>query len=684
MPTNKNILKNSNVNYIGKDFNDLKSSLMRYAKSYFPNTYKDFNETSPGMMLIEMSAYVGDVLNFYVDRQYQEMLLPLASERRNIINMAKMFGYKMKAIHPAYVTLTVSQEVDAASTADGQSLIPNMNQAFIVRKGMRVSSQTNGEVNFQTLSEIDFTSTGSSTDVVESTFASNGSVSTFTITKKVRAMSAETISKTFNVGTPKKFLKLTLPETNIVEIEKVVDSNNNIWYEVDYLAQDKVPVEKFYYDDLDRTLDPSSGYGDALYDVDGTSLSPAIEVPYSLAYVKALKRFISEVNEDGTTSIIFGNGILHTSQTGSLQDNFYLSQQAGITIPGEPEEYNQFNNQIDFSLGNHMSSLGEAPSNTTLTVHYKVGGGYHSNVDVGDLSTIQSKVLIGNTTKESSLTATNKEPATGGSTFQDNDEIKNNIMANFSTQLRCVTKRDYEARIMSMPAKYGNIAKVYVERSSIEGLFSSADFDQNGNLDMDEFKRLFMNVNDQMTHVPTIMIHILSYDSRGLYLFPPNNLIKSNLKNYLAQYRIITDEVSLIDGKVINFGVEFDVVGHKQSNKSDVKLRCIRAIDDYFHKNKMQFKQPINISDIEYNLMGLEGVRAVNSVTITQDFGEDDLMWDKNSVFPNGVPSTGRHTGLYGYQYDFSQFTDGLILPSLDPSIFELKYPNKNIRGIIR
>ena len=257
-------------------------------------------------------------------------------------------------------------------------------------------------------------------------------------------------------------------------------------------------------------------------------------------------------------------------------------------------------------------------------------------------------------------------------------------MANFSTQLRCVTKRDYEARIMSMPAKYGNISKVYVERSSIEGLFNSADINDDNTLDLDEFKRLFMNVSDQMTHVPTIMIHILSYDERGLYLLPPNNLIKSNLKNYLAQYRIITDEVSLIDGKVINFGVEFDVVGQKQSNKADTKLKCIRVIDDYFNKNKMQFKQTINISDIEYLLMGLEGVRAVNSVTITQDFTEGDILWDKNVNYPNGIPSTGRHSGHYGYQYDFSQFSDGLILPSLDPSVFELKYPNKNIRGIIR
>ena len=132
MPYGKNELKESNVNYLGRDFNDLKVSLMNYAQTYFPNTYKDFNETSPGMMLLELSAYVGDVLGFYIDQQYREMLLPLAEERRNLINISKSYGYKVNTISPAYVTLTVKQEVDSV---EGTNPSVDYSQAIVIFTG---------------------------------------------------------------------------------------------------------------------------------------------------------------------------------------------------------------------------------------------------------------------------------------------------------------------------------------------------------------------------------------------------------------------------------------------------------------------------------------------------------------------------------------------------------------------
>ena len=132
MPYSEKEYQVSNVNYLNKDFSSLKSSLMEYAKTYFPNTYRDFNETSPGMMLIEMSAYVGDVLSFYVDNQYKEMLLPLAEERRNVINLANMLGYKVKPISPAYVDITISQTVGTAGSVD--NITPNPGDAMVIDK----------------------------------------------------------------------------------------------------------------------------------------------------------------------------------------------------------------------------------------------------------------------------------------------------------------------------------------------------------------------------------------------------------------------------------------------------------------------------------------------------------------------------------------------------------------------
>ena len=154
MPYSTNEYKQTNINYLNKDFPNIKNSLMNYAKTYFPNSYRDFNETSPGMMLIEMSAYVGDVLSFYIDQQYKEMMLPLAEERKNVLNMAKMLGYKPKPIVPAFVDLTFSQDVNASSL---NSAVVDYSTAGTFAKGIQVKSNTNSDIIFETLDYVDFT-----------------------------------------------------------------------------------------------------------------------------------------------------------------------------------------------------------------------------------------------------------------------------------------------------------------------------------------------------------------------------------------------------------------------------------------------------------------------------------------------------------------------------------------------
>ena len=159
MPYSDKEYQISNVNYLNKDFSTLKSSLMEYAKTYFPNTYRDFNETSPGMMLIEMSAYVGDVLSFYIDNKYKEMLLPLAEERRNVINLANMLGYKVKPVSPAYVDMSISQTVDADAT-DVDNIVPEDNNFQILPKSLKITSTTDSTIIFETLDIVDFTVSG--------------------------------------------------------------------------------------------------------------------------------------------------------------------------------------------------------------------------------------------------------------------------------------------------------------------------------------------------------------------------------------------------------------------------------------------------------------------------------------------------------------------------------------------
>ena len=782
MPTyGKKDFKESNVNYLNKDFNALKQSLVNYAQAYFPNTYKDFNETSPGMMLIEMSAYVGDVLSFYIDQQYKELLLPLAEERRNIINMAKMLGYKVKPIVPSFVELSFTSEVNALSTNRAQVDYSN---ASVFQEGIKVQSSANSNLYFETLDVVDFRVTSSlnngeasdtSSPIIDT--ATDGLTTDYTLTRKVRAVSGETKTKTFTITSPQKFRRITLPETNVIDIISCKDSNNNEWYEVDFLAQDQVPVKKHYAQDELRD--------NAYTNIDGTDYVADVPVPYSLQYIKTSKRFTRETNTDNSTSLVFGNGIL---KNGSVIDDSFLDlEQVGIIIPGQQGD---LNDSIDPLLGDEYSTLGETPTQTTLTITYRIGGGIEANASVGDLTSI-----IGTPTKLVDGGAdiggvTNETPARGGADEEDTDEIREKAKAFFTTQNRCVTKEDYEARTMNMSSRFGNIAKVIVSRNQIpsatdvqqvyqgiiEASLQSASTTQqslqtninnfstdintrltnaapelqeignqflSGEINLQQvlqranniflglqntYNNYFQSPNlipsdintlgTQISQVEvgtleeldaqfgTISVNILAYDKNknlvgnaqaGTGLPDATDgtpiILNTNLSNYLNNFKLLTDDVAIQDGYIINFGVVFDVVAHRYANKAEVKLRCIQKIIDYFKIEKMQFNQPIIISQLEYELMDIDGVRSVNYVCVTQteDYvgggeGFEDGPLFTYSYADNAITTDGGTAG-YGYAYNFpSALTNGIILPAnpTTPAVFELKNPRQNVKGVVR
>ena len=736
MPYNKKDFKESNVNYINKDFLTIKKSLIEYSKTYFPNTYKDFNESSPGMMLMEMSAYVGDVLSFYIDQQYREMLLPLAEEKRNIINIANMLGYKTKPITPAHVTLTLTQKVGATAAGEG----PNYGDASAIDKGLKVIASSNSDVIFETLDIVDFTTSGSyNGDIIEpiqSNIDTDGLVDEWSLTRKIRAVSGETFTKSFTVNAPTKFLELNISEDNVIEIINVTDSNGNIWYEVDYLAQDKIPLTTHFTSDARI---------DANHDLDGnnlTGLKPEfIPVPYSLEFIKTSKRFITKVKDDDTTSLVFGNGIIRTGTT--LNESFIESEQVGFTYPGQAQHLLE---EVDPLIGDEFSTLGEAPAHTVLTVKYRVGGGINANVAAGDLTEFEGENYL--ITGGTDITTTNEEPARGGTSQQTVDEIRERAAGFFGTQNRCVTKEDYEARTLAMPSKFGNIAKAYVQRTPANELFADlagfgawecpedgvvfpldacgddpinscppcydadppvpighcAQFNTPCNMlegedsliNFGEFQRQYGEDS-----IPTIDIWTLSYNSsKDLVQLSDTHLLKRNLKNYISNFRLISDSVQIRNGFIINFGVYFDVVAHLHAIKSEVKLRCIQKIIEYFDISKVQFKQPIYVSQLEYELMNIDGVRSVNFVELTQEnigvdgedgfidyrelFGKKLYTYSKNDVGNWGTGDTGTVQG-YGYKYDFGgALNNGIIRPAGDPAVFELKNQKRNIVGRVR
>jgi len=637
--TDKQKLIETNVNYTSKDFSTIKADLIEYTKAYFPDTYKDFNETSPGMMLIELSSYVGDVLSYYIDYNYKENLLATATEKRNVRRLSEFLGYKVPNKTPSVVRLKVTTTIDA----DGTTGLPLYGTApSSIDSGLQIASNVDSQILFETTGEIDFTSSGSGDPAVSAPILnSDGEASSYTLTRYVRAVSGQTKTKSFSVSSPTKFLELDLGDDNVVEIISCIDSSGQNWYEVDYLAQEKVLKETHYSDDPNR----NTAYDQGLGEENGGSES-IIPVPYVAEYIKTNKKFISKFDEDTQTyKVCFGNGLFRFSNSGSNVDPV---EQAGVTINGT--NIADIPGAISSTIGNNLN-LGETPTNTTLTFTYRAGGGATSNVQAGELTTIN------NPPAGVTISVTNDEPSVGGTDGQTVDEIRNNASAFFATQLRCVTKEDYTARIQSIPVKFGSIAKAYVERLDSGTLLVST---------------LSYNQNKQLVQTP--------------------QLVLQNIATYLNQFRMINDQVdfgvtlkeNLFSGYIINFGVRFIVNGDRRSNPTEVKLNVIQVIKDFFKVEKMQFRQSINLNDLQYNILGLDGVIGIKELSLFQSRGPDsDYAANRNmaSFQGDGDSISGGESG-YGFQYEFDgALVDGIIKPSVTPSVFELKNPNQDIYG---
>ena len=631
--TEKQKIKPTNVQYTSKDFSSIKAYLIEYTKSYFPDTYKDFNETSPGMMLIELSSYVGDVLSYYIDYNYKENLLATATEKRNVRRLAEFLGYKTPNKTPSVVKLKVETTINADGTT-GEPLYGEAPSS--IDSGLQIASNVDSEILFETTDEIDFTSSGSGDPAISAPILdNNGEASSYTLTRFVRAISGKTKTKTFNITSPTKFLELDLGEDDVIEIISCVDGAGQNWYEVDYLAQDKILKQTHYTDDPTRTSAYDQG--------DATDETSPIPVPFVAEYIRSNKKFTTKYDEDTQTyKTCFGNGLFRFSNSGSNVDPV---EQAGVTINGT--NLADVPSVIGVVTGNNPN-LGETPSNTSLTFTYRVGGGSESNIQAGELS------VVNNPPAGVTLTVSNDEPSSGGTDGQTVDEIRSNASSFFASKLRCVTKEDYQSRILSLPQKFGSIAKCIVERMDGGALLVNT---------------LSYNQNKQLVQTP--------------------QLVLQNIGTYLNQFRMINDQVGfgftlndiLFSGYVINFGVRFVVNYDRRSNPTEVKLNVIQVIKDFFKIEKMQFRQSINLNDLQYNILGLDGVIGIKELKLFQD-GNNEYASGRQLYYYKGDGEVIGTDSNYGFKYNFDNaIRDGVIRPSISSAVFELRNPNQDIYG---
>ena len=401
------------------------------------------------------------------------------------------------------------------------------------------------------------------------------------------------------------------------------------------------------------------------------------DAPYLLKLLKTPRRFTTCIRSDSRTEIKFGAGISDNPDEEIIPN----PQNVGSTLPGSPSYLD-----TAFDPSNFLSTrtYGLSPSNTTLTIKYAYGGGIGDNVVSNEINSIAavtyeiddenlSSALVQDA--KDSVSAINPEPASGGRGAESVDEIRQNALAYFQAQQRAVTKEDYIVRAYSLPAKYGNIAKVYIVQDDQLTGANNAALDMDSLITEDDVGNPVQSLARKMTNrIPNPMalnLYTLGFDNNK-YLVPLNEAVKQNLKTYMGQYRMITDAINIKTAWVINVGVKFSIITKRNYNKNEVLLRCIEAVKGYFDVDKWQMNQPIIVSDITYLLSLVEGVGSIVPPADGNPMGLPVVItnkWDKASNYSGNI-------------YDIDSATkNGVVYPSLDPSIFELKFANTDIQG---
>ena len=617
--------KNKEVRYLNKDFSQFRNNLIEFSKQYFPNTYQDFNESSPGMMFIEMASYVGDVMSYYVDSQFKESLLGYSEELRTLYAMAQSFGYKPRLSSPSTTTLEIFQLVPATGT--GNNVAPDYNYALNIKAGTRV--ETADGVVFRTIEDCDmrYDSARSVRDTEVFERDSETETPTFYFIKKnVRAQSGNITSEDFSFGGAKKYDKVLLSNPNVIEIISCVDSDGNNWSEVDSLAQDTI------FDEIENT----SG-NDPLYSANSDS------VPYMLRLKRVSKRFVAHKRPDSKTELRFGAGISDNADEEIIPN----PDNVGSNLPGSPTKLFQ---EFDPSNFLKTNTYGQAPSNTTLTITYQFGGGAQDNVAAGRINKITGITfdidetnLVSSTTSfvKTSVRASNIEASSGGMGAEGVEELRENIKAFFQAQNRAVTKEDYIVRTYALPDKFGNIAKAYIVQDDV------------------------LSENEEQETQPNplaLNLYILGLDTNR-HLQNVNDAVKENLKVYLSRFRTVTDAVNIKNAFVINIGVDCNITTKGGFDHQIVIANVNERIKQFFNIDRWQINQPIILSELQNVITNeVEGVASVTNITITNDNTFSSIE------------------GYSGNRYNIGSATiDGIVYPAKDPSIFEVKLPNKDI-----
>ncbi len=596
--------KNVPINYSARDFASIKQSLVQHAKRYYPESFKDFNEAGFGSLMLDTVSYIGDILSFYLDYQANESFLDTANEFNNVEKLARQMGFKEIEAPTSHGIATFYILIPASQNGLG----PDEIYMPILKKGSLFSTPSGNQF---ILNEDVFFNSSDNETVVARVNSQTGLPTFYAVKAYGKVISGVFEQTILEAGTFQRFLKLRLNIPNLAEILKVEDEEGNEYFQVDYLTQDVI-----YKPIINR------GGGN------GRSNTTSYLRPFTVP-----RRFVLE-KQNGTFYLQFGQG---QEQSDKLKESVADPSTVALKIYGK-----NYISSDSFDPTNLIETdkFGIVPVNTKLTVTARTNTTSNTNAAAGALKSIVSAKLefndplaINNSIKQqikNSLEVANEEAIVGDTKLLNSKDLKTLATTSYAAQSRAVTKEDYTALIYKMPGEFGRIKKANIVR------------------DQDSFKR---NLN----------LYVISMDDKG-YLVPTNIVVKQNTKIWLNKNRMINDSIDILDAKIVNFGIDFDIIADLETNKYDVLVACKNALINQFLRTR-DIGEPLFYSDITRTLKDINGVLDVVRVKIYNKSG-----------------------GLYsGVSYDMDKYLspDGIFINAPDNAIFELKFPNTDIKGVV-
>lgn len=712
------------INYTNRDFTKLREELITYIKNYHSDKFKYFNDASTDMMYLEMLAYLGDSLNYQVDKSFNEVFRESAQSRESLIRISQDLGFYGFNPRPSSTQGNLSINVPAVPNEDGSAMVPDSRYLVALFPGMQAES-TNGAI-FECLEEVNFASGDKRT--ITPNYDSNGELIDFTVRKAVPFIAGQTKVQRFyvNQNNAKPFMEVFLDDAEVTEIIGVVAEAGNTYeipsdtdfrdldktyVEVEHLAQDKVfveinPMPEQFENLVNLYTDMSVNYGE---------------------WINKPKRFIVRRDKDNKTKLVFGSTLINFD---------YWNQLVGTTDVGSLANFS-----INQVLNNY--ALGEVPSiDSTLFIKFRSGAGNKTNALSNQLINIVSKRFVTNTQAtdfsildrvRSSLQIESSLPAVGGGDSMTNEELRHSVGKIFAANDRAVTYEDVKNLIYKMPSKFGRpfrIAyeeikpkvlnysqvnnyvslkmdelltlsstverenKVYEIKSFLENLPNeTVSINQNGqqidiatssnqilpnttSLWLGEKCRLYVLGLDQ-DYIPTTLYK----DTDGIWK-SKNEALKLNIKNYLIEKRVIGDWIDIVDASVVNFQIEFKIMADKK-NKQKVLIDCLTRLRDYFNVYNWQMNQPIFVSNVQTILQEIDGVIAVVDLKFYNIFGTD--IESNKEYSPQEIGRYFNNT-TNSYNNQNNKFEMGKInnvIISKPHMFLHCRYPETDIRGYV-